>query len=307
MNLILLTAFVFAAASLVSLAAGLTYRDLVGAARERIDRRLGVERDAGDFVSPHQRLAMGRFDRWFYELVEDSGSRLGHATAVSLVAGTAIVGCATPLLLLESLLAAAIGLILGAALPVVWWMARRARRTAQMRRHLPQTLEMLADAVRSGQNLEQAAAMVGAQGPAPLNREFADCAAQLRLGQAPAAVLERMSRRIALPEFRLFAMAAVVHRQTGGNLPALVHRLAESARERQQFFGHLRAVTAGSRLSAIGLVVASLAALGLLSYIQPEYLEMFTTHRWGLSLLTSAGVLQLVGIVWASRIMKVDF
>lgn len=307
MNLILLVAFVFAAVSLVSLAVGLTYRDLVGEARQRIDRRLGIDRAGDDFLPLPQRAHLGKFDRWFYELVEDSGSRIGHATALSLVAGMAIVGCAAPLLLLENLLAAAVGLVLGAALPILWWTVCRARRFAQMRKHLPETLEMLADAVRSGQNLEQASQLVAAQGPVPLNQEFADCATQLRLGQAPTAVLDRMSRRIALPEFRLFATAAVVHRQTGGNLPILVHRLAESARERQQFFGHLRAVTAGSRLSAIGLLVASVAALGLLSYIQPEYLEMFTTHRWGVGLLVSAGVLQLVGIVWASRIMKVDY
>lgn len=307
MNVVFLTAFVFAAVSLLGLAVGLTYRDLVGEAKNRVDRRLGLDRDGEDFIALPQRERMGRLDRWFYELVEDSGSRLGHAAALALVAGLAVIGCVAPLLLLENLLAAAGGLILGATLPIVWWSFRRARRLAQMRKHLPETLEMLADAVRSGQNLEQAAALVSAQGPTPLNQEFADCVTQLRLGQGPTAALDRMARRIALPEFRLFATAAVVHRQTGGNLPALVQRLAESARERQQFFGHLRAVTAGSRLSAVGLLVASVAALGLLSYIQPEYLEMFTTHRWGISLLFAAGALQLIGIVWASRIMKVDY
>lgn len=304
MTFLLVTGVVFAATSLAALAVGLTYRDLVGEAQARIDRRLGIDRDEFDAAPP---IATQGLDRAFYNLLDDAGSRLSPAAALAVVAGLAVVGCAAPLLLLENLLAAAVGLIAAPALPIGWWAAWRARRRSQMRKHLPETLEMLADAVRSGQNLEQASQMVGAQGPAPLDREFADAAAQLRLGQAPNAVLDRLARRIDLPEFRLFATAAAVHRQTGGNLPVLVQRLAESARERQQFFGHLRAVTAGSRLSAIGLLVASVAALGLLSYMQPEYLEMFTSHRWGLSLLAAAGTLQVIGIVWVSRIMKVDY
>ena len=301
-----LLSFVAAAGTVLALA--LLIRDMKRP-DEKLRRRLGLDADGLDDppIALNAERPTGRIDRFFLSLIEGSGSKLGVSAAVSLVAGLAVVGCAVPLVLLENLLAAAAGLLLGVALPLGWWAFFRARRLRTIKRRLPETLELLADGVRCGQTLEQAAEMVAEQAPAPLNEEFGHCVAQLNLGHSPTAVLARMNHRIPLPEFRVFSTAVLVHRQTGGNLSLLAQRLAGSARDRQESHGHVKAATAANRFSVIGLTVGTLAAVGILAWLQPEYLEIFRTHELGPSLLIAAAVLQAVGILWIWRVMKMQY
>ena len=144
-----------------------------------------------------------------------------------------------------------------------------------MQKSLPGALDLLADGLHAGQTLEQAAELVATQMPSPLKEEFGHSVSLLRLGHSPVAVMDRMARRIPLPEFQVFATAVLVHRQTGGNLAKLTARLADAARDRQEFLGHLGAQTVAGRYSAIGLVIAAMAGLTVLVMARPQYLEFF--------------------------------
>ncbi len=310
MSLTVLTILIFAAVASIVLAIVLLILDFRRRGEDD-ERRLDLE-----LQLQVQQVAMTRapgyqpprgVDAWFYDLIEHSGSPLDGNTALALVAGLAVVGCAVPLVLFESMLGAAAGTVLGGLAPILWWMFRRERRMRAMQRNLPETLEMVSDSIRAGQTLEQAAELVGQQGPDPLKEEFRHCARQFQLGHPPVSVLSRMARRVPLAEFKVFATAVLVHRQTGGNLALLAQRLAASARDRAEFQGHVRAVTAGSRLSVIGLTVGTVIALFLLAGIRPEYLKAFFEHPLGPTILMTSAALQVVGMVWVWRVMKVPF
>lgn len=306
-SLMIVTLIIFVAATTMAGAVILLVRE---ARLRRVPQAHGataLDVDASLELGLPSLKAHSGLDRAFFQLLEQSGTALDHTTALALVIGGAIIGCAAPLFLLENFLLAAVGLAVGAALPLGWFAFGRMRRFGKMRKHLPETLELMADSLQSGRNLEHALELVAKQAPAPLAAEFGFAASQLRLGHAPVAVIDRMQHRVPMVEFHSFATALLVHRQTGGNLGTLAHRLAQSARDRYEFQGHLRAVSAGSRLSALGLLGGSIAAVAILSWIEPEYLEMFLTHRWGMPLLVIAGVLQCLGIVWVWRILKVHF
>jgi tight adherence protein B len=141
----------------------------------------------------------------------------------------------------------------------------------------------------------------------PLSIEFGQAVEHFKLGHSPMSILNRLAKRIPLSEFRIFATAVMVHRRAGGNLAALTERLSHTARDRQEIRGHLMAVTAGSRLSAFGMVVGSLIGLAVLAWLEPEYLSVFFTHRLGPTLLTIAATLQLLGVVWVWRVLKVNY
>lgn len=116
-----------------------------------------------------------------------------------------------------------------------------------------------------------------------------------------------MARRVPLPEFKIFTTAVLVHRHTGGNLALLAQRLAQSARDRSELQGHVKAVTAGSRLSVIGLTLGTLLAIGFLASVRPEYVLVFRDHELAPMLLGTAAGLQLVGILWIWRILRVQY
>lgn len=256
---------------------------------------------------PPNKAARNRFDRWFYELLEAAGSRLDRSTASMIPAACALVGAAIPVVFFDDFLLAMLGTMVGAVLPLAWWKFRAWRRLIAMRKELPATLELFADAVRSGLSLERATALAAAETKGALQHEFQWCATQLELGHSPQRVMERMAYRIPLPEFRIFATAVLVHRRTGGDLAGLADRLARSARERTEFRGHLKAVTAGSRLSVFGLTVGIVLAVVALGLTRPEYIQQFLIHPSGPTLLAVAGGLQLVGLVWVWRILRVRY
>lgn len=246
----------------------------------------------------------GDIDRAFFRLVEESGTVLDMPTALALVIGGGIVGLAAPLAMFESLLGAAAGLLLGVTIPIVYLAVIRWLRLANMRKHLPHALQAVADAVRSGQTLSEACELVSKEIKGPLGREFAHAHSQLELGTSPIGVMNRMVRRVPLPELRVFATAVVVHRRAGGNLSLLTERMSKAAHDKTDVRNHVLAMTAGSRLSAIGMVGAAIVAAVALAWMEPEYLELFLNNPKGPYLIATAVLLQVTGGVWVWRILK---
>ncbi len=275
-------------------AIGLFLRDLFTAPAEATRQRLAFapEEPAGDY------------NRTFFSLVEESGTSMDMGTALALVMGGAIIGLAAPLVFFENLLGAAGGMVLGAAIPVGILLVLRFFRIRKMRKHLPQALQAVADAVRSGQTLSEACQLVSQEIKGPLGQEFAFAHSQLELGHAPIAVMSRMVRRVPLSEFRVFATAVVVHRRAGGNLSLLTERMSKAAHDRQDTRNHMLAVTAGSRLSAVGMVLAGIIALIVLGWLEPEYITTFLSHPKGPWLLATSILLQVIGGIWVWRILK---
>ncbi len=299
---IISTVLAFSAVTTLLLLISLTVRDLLSG------RRPATDEDQADLVYiPPERAGRTALDRWFYELLEQSGSPLDRSTAALIPAAGAILGAAIPVVLLDNLLLGLGGTLLGALIPVAWWKLRAVRRQMAMRKHLPEALEFMADAVRAGLSLEKGMELVGKEARPPIRDEFRMCASQLAMGYPPYTVLQRASRRIPIPEFRIFATAVLVHRKSGGDLALLAQRLAQAARDRAEFRGHMKAVTAGSRLSVVGLTIGTLIACGVLAYTRPEYLQRFLADPSGPSLLGAAAVLEVFGLLWVWRILQVKY
>ncbi len=305
---ILLVAAAFACGVLAVLSVG----TIVFARRsvaEKIERRIGLDEAASGDVPAEilARDAEGRFDRYFYQLLAVSGLPMSSMAALSLMIGTAVVAGGIVFVATEDLGAVAAAALVGFWPPLLWIRWVRSRRIRAMETLMPGALEQLADCLYGGQTLEQAAESVSLQIGSPLKEEFGHCVQLLRMGQSPVAVMDRLSRRIPLPEFRLFATAVLVHRQTGGNLAQLTGRLAVSARDRQEWRRHLGAQTVAGRYSAVGLVACGVIGMVVLGLSRPEYTDFFWTHPRGPAFLAASIVLVLLGTFWISRVIRVNY
>jgi tight adherence protein B len=249
----------------------------------------------------------GTIDGWFFRLVEQSGVGMDTTAATLLVVVCGVAGMGIPLVLFENPLGAAGGLILGVTLPLVYLGVLRHFRLKNMQKHLPQALQAVSDAIRSGQTLSEACDLVSKEIKGPLGAEFAYSHEQLELGHSPVSVMNRMVRRVPLPEFRIFSTAVVVHRRAGGNLSLLSERMSKAARDRQEVRSHLMAVTAGGRLSAIGMVIGTVVAIILLGWIEPDYINKFLSNPKGPWLLLTAVGLQIAGALWVWRILRTSY
>jgi tight adherence protein B len=213
----------------------------------------------------------GTINASFFHLVEESGTPLDMQTWLAIVIGAAIVGAGVPLALAEHLLASAGGLVVGAAIPILYLLFIRWWRLGGMRKQLPYALQAVADAVRGGQTLSEACELVSKEIKGPLGQEFGYAFQQLELGHSPIAVMSRMSK---------------------------------AAHDKTDVRNHVLAMTAGSRLSAIGMVIAAVLAAVLLSWMEPEYIEVFIKNPKGPYLIATAIVLQIIGGIWVWRILK---
>lgn len=249
----------------------------------------------------------GGINRWIFHLVEESGVSFDTATFTAMLGGASVVGMGALFVVSDNLLAAAAGAVIGPLFPLFYVLAKRWFRVGNMRRNLPLALQAVADAVRSGQTLEEACELAARDVPGPLGSEFAFAKRQLELGQSPISVMNRMSIRVPLHEFRIFSTAVVVHRCAGGNLSLLTQRMAMVSRDRQDVRSHLMAVTAGSQLSAVGMIVGVVLAAAALFWLEPEYIGKFVTHPKGPMLLTIAGILELIGVIWVWCILRVQY
>ena len=288
----------FAAISTGLLAVGMFLRDMIYGGRvDTARRRLELAPEA----------PTGSIDLSLFRLVEESGVSFDVTTASALILGGAIVGGGIPFAFFEDLLLAAGGAVVGAFMPVLYLMIKRWFRVGNMRKNLPVALQAIADAIRSGQTLEEACQMAAEDVPGPLGEEFAYAQTQMELGHSPVSVMNRMAVRVPLHEFRVFATAVAVHRRAGGNLSLLTERMALVARDRQDIRSHLMAATSGSRLSAIGMALGSVVAVGALLWLEPEYVQQFFTHPRGPMILAAAGFLELLGCLWVWRILRVGY
>ena len=126
------------------------------------------------------------FDRSFSNLVRDAGLTLDVNTALALIVGVGVICGAAGFVALENSLAVAFGFGVGVLLPLTVFVIMRWRRLAVLRGSLPEALQVVADSVRSGRNLEQAAEMVASELEGPISEEFNASASRLKLGNSPA-------------------------------------------------------------------------------------------------------------------------
>ncbi|MCE9552325.1 MAG: hypothetical protein K8T91_02980, partial [Planctomycetes bacterium] len=178
--MILVVLAIFAATATAALAVGFTVRDL--AARKAVAGEGNLELEEIPPIALERQVPQGHVDQFFHHLLERTGSRMEGSLAAAIVAACALLGCGLPLIIWDSLLGAGIGLVVGASLPILFWQIQAYRRFRAITRELPDTLDLLADAVRTGRSFEHAAAMVASDTKGPLSEEFEYCAAQLRLG-----------------------------------------------------------------------------------------------------------------------------
>ena len=306
-NIMMVVAFVAGTGLVLTL--GLAIRDLFSQRYNVVDHRLSLDASPAEvrqFIR-QQEVHGGAVDSWFFRLVEESGTKMDGPTVMSVILGMGVIGGAIPFALNDNLLGSAGGVLIGIMLPLAWLLIKRWRRIRAMRTMLPEALQIIADSVRAGYNLEQSTELASHEIKDPLREEFTECASQLKLGNFPTSAMQRMARRIPLPEFRVFATAVMVHQTAGGNLALLTQRLSHAALQRQEFVGHLNAVTAGSRLSALGMALGAVAAMAALAWLQPTYVQAFITNELGPYLLALAIALQIIGTIWVWRVSKVIY
>ena len=197
--------------------------------------------------------------------------------------------------------------VAAAVAPTLWLLQARARRSHRISEQLPEALEMMSRSLRAGHALSAAFELVAHEMPDPVAVEFARAFEEQRLGLSFDEAVRRMAMRApSNGDVKIFAISAVIQRETGGNLAEVMDNIAHTIRERYRFHGKLRALTAEGRASALVLGALPFFIALVLAILNPDYIGKLVSEPLGNAILAFGFTSWLVGQVVLFRMTKVE-
>ena len=213
------------------------------------------------------------------------------------MAGAIIGGAPVPLYPVAGLLAAAI--------PLGWMLWRRSSRFKKFANQLPDALELVARALRSGHSLNSGLSVVVDEMPEPISEEFAIAYEEQNLGIPIETALKNMLKRMPNMDLKFFVTAVAIQKQAGGDMSEILDKIGRIIRERFKILGQVQALTGEGRISGIVLMALPIALLIAVYYLNPPYVMLLFTEELGRQMIAAAAVLQVLGAITIKKIINI--
>lgn len=219
---------------------------------------------------------------------------------------SAIVGGGIGYLLLRGVLGSLLFVLLGAAVPWIWVKAKQAKRNRDLMNQLPDTIDLVATALRSGFSFLRAVQLIASQMQPPIADEFRRLAQEVQMGMSMDDALDNLVERTHCYDLELLVAAVQIHLTVGGNLSEILDNISGTIRERVRLQGEIAAATAEGRLSAAVLIAMPFAIALIINVINPGYIRPLFTTPMGLAMTLMAGLLMGVGAMVIRRMVEID-
>lgn len=198
-----------------------------------------------------------------------------------------------------------VGGFFGFCLPWIWLLLRRRRRFYRFEKQLPDALELMGRALRSGHSLASGLNVVATEMPSPISTEFRTVYDEQNLGIPLEAALRNMLTRIPNLDLKFFVTAVNIQRQAGGDLAEILSKISGLVRERFQLLGQVKALTGEGRISGIVLMALPVALFFAVYYINPDYVMILFTHPSGQKMMYTAIFMQVLGALCIKKIVDI--
>jgi tight adherence protein B len=206
-----------------------------------------------------------------------------------------------------------IGALIGFYMPRFWLNRRKNGRLGSFNKQLPDTITLIANALRAGSSFLQAIELVVRESRPPISTEFGRVIREVNLGLPFDQALENMVRRVRSDDLELMATAISIQHQVGGNLAEILDSIAFTIRERVRIKGEIRTLTAQQRLSGYVVGFLPIALAGFLFVAAPGFMTpMFTRPPeliglpGGVIILVIGGVMMFIGFMIIRRIVDIE-
>jgi tight adherence protein B len=201
------------------------------------------------------------------------------------------------------------GLLVGIAAPFVmrFYVTRRVGKVkAAFDEQLPDNLDVLAGAMRTGHSIMGAMAVMVESSDDPSKSEFRRVLQDEQLGVPLDDALMVMARRMESYDAEQVAMVMKLQREAGGNTAEVLDRVAETIRGRMELRRLVQVLTAQARISRWILTSLPIFLLVVLSFTGGDYLDPLLHTTVGQVFLGIGVVLVLIGSWSIKKISEVD-
>lgn len=291
-----------------------------GPEAKRIERRLRAL-SAGESGSAELTIVKKRllsetpaFDRLLLQiprihtldrLLLQSGLKLNVAGFIGLTLLAAVIGLIVALLLAFHVLVVLALAAFAAALPWLYVVSKRQQRLNTIEQQLPDSLDLMARALRAGHALPSALKMVGEEMSEPIGGEFRITFDELNYGVPLQDALSNLAARVPITDLRYFVISVLIQRETGGNLAEILDSISALIRARFKLLGTIRVLSAEGRLSAWILTLLPFVLAGVIHMIHPKFIEVLWLDPVGRQMIGGALVIMILGVFWMWRIIKI--
>ena len=189
--------------------------------------------------------------------------------------------------------------------PLMWLWMRRRGRFKRFAKQLPDAMELIARALRSGHSLNQGIAVVVEEMPAPIATEFMLAYEEQNLGIPIDIALKNMMKRMPNMDLKFFVTAVAIQKQAGGDLAEILDKIGYIIRERFKIMGQVMALTGEGRMSGIVLQALPIGLFLTLYYMNPEYVMLLFQEELGKQMLFYSIIMQILGAFVIKKIVAI--
>lgn len=195
--------------------------------------------------------------------------------------------------------------LLFSSFPLLWLLWRRRSRFKKFAKQLPDALELVGRALRSGHSLASGMHVVVQEMPAPIASEFANVYESQNLGIPIEQAMKDMLKRMPNLDLKFFVTSVVIQRQTGGDLAEILDKISHIIRERFKILGQVQALTGEGRISGVVLMALPIALFFVVYHLNPDYVMLLFTDPLGRKMIAVAAVLQVFGAIAIKKIVNI--
>ena len=181
---------------------------------------------------------------------------------------------------------------------------RAGARRREMEEAVPEVVDVLRATVAAGINPRRALRAAAEGAPPSLLGVLGRAIRAAELGAGAGSALATAARTEGLPELTLAGEALDLAETTGAPPGPVLAGVAAAAADRVRARRARMAATAQARLSARVVAAMAPAFLGVLALTAPSDAAFLVREPFGRATLAAAAVLELLGICWATRIVR---
>lgn len=265
-------------------------------------------------------LSRRRFAQWLERELKRAHVNWGVGSTLAVlllltVAGFSLTAIGMSVIVPETsplwkLALALLGAVAAPSVLLAWLRYKQRQFIRRVEEVLPDTLSLMANALRAGMGFQQALDLIAAEGLPPLREEFATVSRAITLGASLEEALQGLVERVPSTELELVVTAVIVQREVGGSLAHLLDVASNTVRSRLRLRQEIRAETSLTRGSAFALAFG----LPILVFLFANFATIVSrTELWsapmftdplGLKALGLIFLLETGGWIWLRRILE---
>lgn len=223
-------------------------------------------------------------------------------TAVSALAGFALVAYATGTVLVALLIA-----LLTGWMPFLFVRYKANKRMNRFEELFPEAIGLIIRALRAGHAFTTGLAMVAEEMADPVGPEFRLVYDHQNFGMPVEEALKKLAERIPLLDVRFFVTAILTQRDAGGNLAEILENIASVIRDRFKVKRQVRVITAHARITGAVLAGMPPACGFAVSVIAPDQMKTLFTDPLGIRMVIIAVVMQVTGALMIRKIVNIEY